>query len=384
MLSSCRITPDAWHRTGLIFTWVDFSSDSCVAENEHISTGRRDAEARSAPRIAITMGDPNGIGPEVMLKCLSEATLYEYVRPVVIGSRSMLEVHAARMGMHPNQLVNFTGENFGLDRSRIPVYDHPVHAGTSVQWGQISAEGGAASIEAVTTATDMCLSGTVDAMVTAPLSKKAVAMAGYKFNGHTAYIAERCAASSHLMVMVSGTLRVGLVTGHIPLSAVAEHVNRDMIVRRLKDFSVALKTDFDITSPSIAVLGLNPHAGEEGLLGNEEVNEITPAISGANASGINASGPFSADGFFGTRAYERYDAVLAMYHDQGLIPFKTLSFESGINYTAGLPIVRTSPDHGTAFSLAGKGQASHGSMKQALKLASQIVSRRIRARQEVE
>jgi 4-hydroxythreonine-4-phosphate dehydrogenase len=227
-------------------------------------------------------------------------------------------------------------------------------------------------------ATDMCLSGEVQAMVTCPISKEAISAAGYDFPGHTEFIAERSEANSYLMMMVSGSLRMGLVTAHIPLGDVRAQITQAGIASTISVMADALRSDFGIEQPRIAVLGLNPHAGDGGVLGKEETDIIIPAIRSISGD-TNVSGPFPADGFFGRAAWKSFDGVVAMYHDQGLVPFKTLSFGKGVNVTAGLPIVRTSPDHGTAFDIAGRGVAEEGSLHQAILLAAEITARRASA-----
>lgn len=328
------------------------------------------------PRIAVSLGDPNGVGPEVILKALTTPELYGMLRPLVVGSRSVLRHHANVLGLDRISFLTFDGENFGYEANSITVLETGAGAEFEVHLGELRADAGEIAFRAVQQATDLSLEHQVDAMVTAPLSKKAVSMAGYSFRGHTEFITERSRSNSCIMMMVSDQMKLGLVTGHVSLSSVAESITTDGIGRKLTDLSVALKSDFGIASPSIAVLGLNPHAGEGDVLGHEESKILVPAIRQAKSSGLVVDGPFPADGFFGTKAYNSYDAVLAMYHDQGLIPFKTLAFDSGVNYTAGLPIVRTSPVHGTAFNLAGKGRASSGSMMSALALAARIAKRR--------
>ena len=220
------------------------------------------------------------------------------------------------------------------------------------------------------------MAGQIDALVTAPINKDNIQREDFRFPGHTEYLQERAGASEVLMFLVSDDLRVGVVTGHIPLADVSKSISSEKILAKLKLMNESLKKDFWIQKPRIAVLGLNPHAGDNGLSGNEEQEIIVPAISDARAANILAFGPYAADGFFGNDSYKKFDAVLAMYHDQGLIPFKQIAFESGVNYTAGLNFVRTSPDHGTAYDIAGKNEASAESFREALFAAIHIVKRR--------
>ncbi|MDX1439648.1 MAG: 4-hydroxythreonine-4-phosphate dehydrogenase PdxA, partial [Rubricoccaceae bacterium] len=247
---------------------------------------------------------------------------------------------------------------------------------TPVATGDITAAAGLAAMKSVETACDLCLKGDADAMVTAPISKEAIHLAGYDFPGHTEFLAEKTKAVGFVMMLVSGDLRVALQTIHMPISQVASQITQERVLVNLRMISDALETDLGIAKPRIAVLGLNPHAGEGGVIGSEEREIIQPAIERARQDGIHAEGPFPADSFFGRRTDKTFDAVLAMYHDQGLAPFKALAMGAGVNVTCGLPIVRTSPDHGTAFGIAGKGIASHSSMVEAIKLAAGIATRR--------
>lgn len=338
--------------------------------------GREPARQRLRPRIAITLGDPNGVGPEVVLKCLADSRLVKFLEPVIIGSAHVLKVHANKLGYRDLRLHVVQQVPEELPAGSLTVLDVARGEKPAVAFGQITKEAGALSMKAVEAATDLCLEDQAAAMVTAPISKEAIAMAGYDTPGHTEFIARRTGNTSHTMMMVSDELRVGLVTGHISIWDVPKRVTRDAILEKLRVIATCLREDFGISRPKIAVLGLNPHAGDGGVLGREESDAILPAIEQSCEEGNLVFGPFPADSFFGIGAYHLYDAVLAMYHDQGLIPFKTLAFESGINYTAGLSIVRTSPDHGTAFNIAGEGKASPGSMRSALYLAVDIARRR--------
>lgn len=331
---------------------------------------------RNRPRIAITLGDPNSVGPEVVLKCLSDTRMMNFMQPILVGSAHVLKVHARKLGLtdlrfHVVQQVPDTIQDGGLT-----VLDVAGGSAFEVQFGKINEQAGALSMKSVEAAVDLCMAGKADAMVTAPISKEAISMAGYTDPGHTEFIATRTGSDTFTMMMVSGELRVGLVTGHIPIWDIPKSVTRDNILEKVRVISASLVRDFGITRPKIALLGLNPHAGDGGVLGREEQESIIPAIERSCEEGNLVFGPFPADSFFGIGGYRLYDAVLAMYHDQGLVPFKTLAFESGINFTAGLPIVRTSPDHGTAYNIAGEGRASAGSMRSATYLAIDIARRR--------
>ncbi len=340
--------------------------------------GGSETDRQRRPRIAVTLGDPNGIGPEVVLKCLTDSRMNKYFEPVVIGSVAVLRSHAQRLGFHELPIRAVSGWKAPLQGEGLTVLDVAGGEAVELQLGHITEVGGRLSVRAIEKATDLCLDGAVDAMVTAPISKEAIAMAGFPHPGHTEYVARRCGCTQYTMMMVSDKLRVGLVTGHMAIREVPEHITGDAILQQVDIIARSLVTDFSITHPRLAVLGLNPHAGDGGVLGREEIDIVLPAIEEARRRGHLVFGPFAADGLFATGGYRHYDAVLAMYHDQGLVPFKTLAFDTGVNFTAGLPIVRTSPDHGTAFDLAGQGKASPGSMRSAIYLAIDIIRRRQR------
>lgn len=312
------------------------------------------------PRIALTLGDPNGIGPEVVLRALADESLREAAEFVLVGNESVLRQHAERLGL----------------RAGVPVWEVAPGAEPEVRWGETTGTAGRLAMRAVERAADACLAGDADAMVTAPISKEAITHAGYRVPGHTEFIAERTRAAGYTMMLVRGGLRVGLVTTHVPVRAVAESVTEGVLLDKLRIIHAALRADFGIERPTVAVLGLNPHAGDGGVIGREEIEVIEPALEAARAEGLGVAGPFPADAFFGRRAYERHDAVLAMYHDQGLAPFKALAMGGGVNVTAGLPIVRTSPDHGTGFDIAGEGIADASSFSEAVRLAIEIARRR--------
>jgi len=344
----------------------------------------QESDRRIRPRIAISTGDPNGIGPEVALKCLSDSRLLNRIRPVLIGSIRVLREHLKRLDLKGVHLVESRVPDSPDSDDSIPVIDLEGYGSFEVDFGILSGTAGALAMKAVDSAVDLCLSGTVDAMVTSPISKEAIGLAGYTSPGHTEFIAEKCGSHSHTMMMVADKLRIGLVTTHVPLSRVSSLVTQEAVLEKLRIMSITLETDFGISRPQIAVLGLNPHAGESGLLGSEENDVLIPAVRTACEKGYYAAGPFPADGFFGTASYLNYDGVLAMYHDQGLVPFKALAFDSGVNYTAGLGIVRTSPDHGTAFNIAGKGVANPDSMRSAIYLAVDVARRRLAGREVLD
>ncbi len=342
-----------------------------------VSDASPQAEGRSRPpRIAITLGDPNGVGPEIALKSVRELSGLGIAQPVLVGSPRALRAHAERMGSPPLNLRPATSLPDQIPPGAWLVLHGPEDDAFEPTFGKVVPEAGALAMRAVERAVILCLAGDVDAMVTAPVHKEAIAQAGYAHPGHTEFIARLAGCERHAMTMVADGLRVGLVTAHRPLRDVAAAITQDAVRTAIQVIHAALCGDFGVARPNIAVLGLNPHAGEGGVLGHEETRAISPAIREAQAGGILASGPYPADGFFGSGAWRRCDAVLAMYHDQGLAPFKTLAFGRGVNYTAGLPIVRTSPDHGTAFDIAGQGRARPESMLAAIRLAVDIAQRR--------
>jgi 4-hydroxythreonine-4-phosphate dehydrogenase len=300
----------------------------------------------------------------------------EGMRPVLIGSAHMLRVHADVLGFSDLDIHVIDEVPDEVPHGDVAVLDVAEDTEPPVMFGSVTAEGGHLAMRAVERAVEACLAGTVDAMVTAPISKDAVQRAGFDVPGHTEFIAEKTGSPRPTMMMVAGGLRVGLVTSHIPLTEVPEAVTEEAILEKLRVIDASLRDDFAIEQPKIAVFGLNPHAGEGGAFGAEEDEVITPALRAARQEGFRVEGPLPADGFFGTQLDADYDAALAMYHDQGLVPFKALAFDHGVNYTAGLPIVRTSPDHGTAYGIAGKGMALPGSTRNALELAVAIARHR--------
>ncbi len=326
------------------------------------------------PRLAVTAGDPNGIGPEVALKALRTPAVRAAARCVLLGSAAVVAAQAEALGLGPVRAVMQPDEPVG--EGAIPVLDLQPDEAPGFAWGRVTAEGGRQAMRAVEAAVDGCLRGAFDGMVTAPISKEAIQRAGYEFPGHTEFLAERTGAGRFVMLLVSGGLRVALVTIHAPLAAVAGLVTRERVRTTLETADAALRADFGVEAPRLAVLGLNPHAGDGGVIGREEIEVIGPAMDDVRARGLDVHGPFPADGFFGRRADRAFDAVVAMYHDQGLAPFKALAMGAGVNVTGGLPIVRTSPDHGTAFALAGQGAASADSMREAVLLAAQMAARR--------
>ncbi|PSQ95190.1 MAG: 4-hydroxythreonine-4-phosphate dehydrogenase PdxA [Bacteroidetes bacterium SW_9_63_38] len=330
----------------------------------------------AATRVAITLGDPNGIGPEVVLKSLHDPSLVPSMTPVLVGSAHVLRRHADVLGFSDLDIHVVDEVLDEVPHGDVALLDVAEEEAPPVSFGSITPEGGRLSMRAVERAVDECIEGTVDAMATAPISKSAINQAGYDVPGHTEFIAERTESPKPTMMMVAGGLRVGLVTGHVSLADVPARVTEEAILEKLRVIDASLRSDFAIDDPTIAVLGLNPHTGEEGAFGHEEEKIISPALDAAEQEGFRVEGPLAADGFFAAQLDSDFDAVLAMYHDQGLVPFKALAFDHGVNFTAGLPIVRTSPDHGTAHGIAGKGMALPGSMRSALELAVAVARHR--------
>lgn len=321
-------------------------------------------------RIGITQGDMNGIGPETIIRALSDPLITELITPVIYSSVKVLQAHRKSMGIEDFG-VHVVKPNEALNPKRInlvPCFE----AEDDVEFGVASETSGRLALKSIDTAIDDLKNGYIDAMVTAPVDKHAVALALPGFTGHTGYIKEKFGAGEVLMLLVSHDLRVGLVTEHLPLRDVAAAVTMDKIVAKGKLMAKTLLEDFGIRKPRIAVLGLNPHAGDNGELGNEEKDIILPAVKQLESAGILTFGPYPADGFFGSGNWQKFDGVLAMYHDQGLAPFKAVSFSSGVNFSAGLPYIRTSPDHGTAFDIAGKNLASETSLREAIFAAVDI------------
>ncbi len=327
-------------------------------------------------RVGITQGDTNGIGYEIILKTFAEPALLELCTPIIYGNPRIATYHRKSMELTTNFASVQQADEILPDRLNMVVVDD---AEVKIDLGQSSPEAGQQALKALQRALADYKEGKIDVLVTAPINKYGIQSDEFRFPGHTEYIqAEVGEGNEALMILMNERLRVALVTAHLPLSEVPAAITVERIMARLRTLHLALCRDFAISGPRIAVLSLNPHAGENGLLGKEETEVIAPAIAQAAEEGISVFGPYAADGFFGSRMYEHYDAVLAMYHDQGLTVFKTLAMEDGVNYTAGLPLVRTSPDHGTAYDIAGKGVADENSFRQAIYTAIDVWRNRIR------
>jgi len=326
-------------------------------------------------KIGISIGDVNGIGLEIIIKTLADSKILNYCTPVVYGHIKTASFYKKALEINDLNfnVIDHPGQAQHKRANLINCWEEEV----KIEPGVPNKETGRFAFTSLERATADLLKGEIAALVTAPINKDTIQNENFNFPGHTEYLQEQDGAQESLMFLVSDTLRVGVVTGHIPVSHIASNLTTDKILAKLKLMSASLKQDFWIQKPKIAVLGLNPHAGDNGLLGHEEQDVIIPAIEEARAADILAFGPYPADGFFANGTYMQFDAVLAMYHDQGLIPFKQIAFESGVNFTAGLKFVRTSPDHGTAYDIAGKNQASEVSFREALFTAIHIAKRRI-------
>jgi 4-hydroxythreonine-4-phosphate dehydrogenase len=329
---------------------------------------------RETVRVGISLGDLNGIGPEIIIKALRDSAILTDITPVIYGSSKIISFY--------KKVVNTPDFNYNSCKAGSEIQEKKINVvnvwsdDVKVEPGSANATGGAYAVKSLEAAVNDLSSGLIDVLVTAPFSKETVQKAGLNFPGHTEYLADKSQVKEATMILVAHQLRVALVTTHIPIQEVASALNKDRILDKIRDFEGSLKKDFGIIRPKIAILGLNPHAGENGKIGTEEQEIIIPAIQQAKSSGILAFGPFPADGFFGSSARSQYDGVLAMYHDQGLTAFKALAFDEGVNFTAGLPIVRTSPDHGTAFDIAGKDLASETSFRSAIFLAVDVFRQR--------
>ena len=325
-------------------------------------------------RIGISIGDVNGIGLEVILKTLAHPQITERCVPVIYGSPKVVSYHKKISALDAFEFYIAKGAEL-INEDKINVISC-WNEMVNINLGEISETGGTYAMKSLDAAVKDLKMGLIDALVTAPIHKKAMNMAGFKYPGHTEYLTNAFGKKDSLMFMINGDLRIGLVTNHLPLHKVAAAITPEQITEKLNLMRETLRIDFGIERPRIAVLGLNPHAGDDGVLGTEENKVIIPTLLAAKQKGIIALGPYPADGFFGSGNFKQFDAILAMYHDQGLIPFKALSFGSGVNYTAGLPIIRTSPDHGTAHDIAGKNEADESSFRQALFLALDIAKHR--------
>lgn len=325
-------------------------------------------------KVGITIGDINGVGLEVIIKTLQDAQVYANSIPVIYGSSKSITFHKNHSNVEEfNYLaVKDADEAKPKKINVINCWKEEVE----IVLGEKNANGGKYALLSLEAAAADLKAGKIDVLVTAPINKDCVREAGFEFAGHTEYLAHQSEKEDVLMFMIDGDLRVGVVTGHVPLKDVTALITKEAVEKKLRLMIDSLKKDFLISKPRVAVLGLNPHAGDRGTIGQEEIDIINPVIAKLRDEGELIYGSYSADGFFGSSNVKIFDAVLSMYHDQGLTGFKSISFDEGVNYTAGLPIVRTSPDHGTAYDIAGKGKASEKSFRNAYNLACDVYKRR--------
>jgi len=315
-------------------------------------------------RVGITHGDFNSISYEIILKTFQDNRVLDFFTPIIYGS--------SKIASYYRKTLNITDVNLNLikkaefaNSKRINIincYENEV----KIEIGKISDQAGELSYYAMEKAIEDLNHKYIDVLVTGPINKKNIQSDKFKFTGHTDYLASKYDTDDHIMMMVSENFRIGILTGHIPIKGVGEKISEDLVLKKIRVMHNSLKNDFNIRKPKLAILGLNPHAGDDGLIGDEEITVIKPAVDKATKENILVFGPFAADGFFGSSNYSKFDGILAMYHDQGMIPFKAIAFDRGINFTAGLPIVRTSPAHGTAFDIAGKNIASEASLREAI------------------
>ncbi len=329
------------------------------------------SEKQELPKIGITLGDINGIGPEVIMKSLVDQRIFNNMTPIIYGSTKTLSYYRKNFRLNDFQYTQVKSAADAIPRkvNVINCWEETLE----INAGQPTEASSKAARLALQKVVEDIKEGHIDAIVTGPINKHNIQSDDFHFPGHTEYLAEMFGAQDCIMLMVGENLRIGLVTGHIPLREVVDKLNPELIEKRINVLENSLRNDFGIQKPRIAILGINPHNGDKGLIGSEEEQYLNDLIQKMRDSGKLVFGPYPADGFFGEGRYTKYDAILAMYHDQGLIPFKTLAFGNGINFTSGLPIIRTSPDHGTAYSIAGQNIANESSMRQAIYQAYDLV-----------
>ena len=323
--------------------------------------------------VGITVGDPNGIGPEIIVKSLCKKSILDEIKPIIYCPKDIMLYYIEKFNLNlslnvitsPEKAINKTLNLIDINGNNFKLCP-----------GKISNEAGDIAFKSLKAASDDLFNIKTDVIVTAPINKDNIQNTDFNFMGHTEYFTFRCNLDESLMLMVHNNLKIGLVTNHLPLNDVSKNISNELIIKKLNLLNLVLNKDFNIKNPKLALLGLNPHSGDNGLIGLEEKEIIIPAIKKALNKNINVSGPFPADGFFANNNHKNYDAVLAMYHDQGLIPFKVLSKNEGVNFTAGLPIIRTSPDHGTGYDIAGKGIANSTSFENAIIMAKDIFDSR--------
>lgn len=322
--------------------------------------------------VGISVGDSNGIGIEVVLKTFEDKRMLDFCTPVLFGSTKVVSFHKKTLQLQntihgvpsPNKIVHGKLNLVNITKEEVPV-----------KMGEATKNSGQFALESLTSAVKALKEGQIDVLVTAPINKDNIQADTFQFPGHTEYLEAELEGES-LMILMTEELRIGLITGHIPIQKVAESITPELIKKKVAVMHKSLRQDFNISKPKIAVLGLNPHCGDKGVIGGEDDTVVRPTIHEIKETGVLVFGPYAADGFFGSETYKQFDGVLAMYHDQGLAPFKALSFGNGVNFTAGLDKIRTSPDHGTGYNIAGKNKANPASFKEALFTSLQIFKNR--------
>ncbi|NUM31078.1 MAG: 4-hydroxythreonine-4-phosphate dehydrogenase PdxA [Bacteroidetes bacterium] len=326
--------------------------------------------------IGITSGDINGVGMDIILRTFSFNEMYEKFTPVLYANVHVFKFYKNLLNLENQPFYKIIKNIDECEENKLNLkicFEGEIN----ITPGQASEQAGSFAFSSLKSALNDLKVQKIDVLCTSPIDKQTIKNNEFNFNGHTGYIANEFNIKNYLMMLVSDTLKVGLVTEHIPIKDVSSILSKELIIEKIEVMNKSLKEDFGITIPKIAVLGLNPHSGDKGIIGKEEIEIINPAVIAARDKGFEVWGSYSADGFFGNNSFLQFDAVLAMYHDQGLIPFKYISFEEGVNYTAGLPVIRTSPDHGTAYNIAGKGTASISSFTSALYMADKIHRQRL-------
>ncbi len=332
------------------------------------------SSSQKTPVVAISQGDTNSVSYEIIIKALADPRIFDFITPVVYGNSKLASYHRKTLAL---QNFNFNlVKNIESANPKRPNIININEDEIKIDLGRETPISGEMAFLSLEKAIEDIKAGKADILVTAPVHKNAIQAIHPEFKGHTEYLQNKFNARDILMIMVSNTMKIALATTHEPVSSVAGLIKKELLSKKIYLFNQSLIQDFNISRPKIAILGLNPHAGDNGMFGDEEISEICPAIDELNKQGIAAFGPFPSDGFFGNLKHREYDGVFAMYHDQALIPFKTLCFEDGVNFTAGLPVVRTSPAHGTAFDIAGQDKASGQPFKAALLLANEIFKNR--------
>ncbi|MCF0210402.1 MAG: 4-hydroxythreonine-4-phosphate dehydrogenase PdxA [Bacteroidales bacterium] len=343
-------------------------------KNDAYAPKPRNNNPNELVKIGISQGDINGIGYEVMLKCFADSRMMDCCTPILYGSSKILSYYKKLIGANDFAFLNIRQANQAEDHKFNVL--NIIQEEVKIDVGQPTEIGGKLAAMSLERACQEVMDGHIDALVTNPINKKNIQSDTFNFPGHTEYLTKKFGADESLMIMTCRNIHIGIMTNHLALTDVPKILTKELIIRKLRVMDNSLRRDFGIRMPKIAVLALNPHAGDHGLIGREDDEIVAPAIKEAFDQGILAFGPYPSDGFFGNGSMNDFDGVMALYHDQGLIPFKLMSFTEGVNFTAGLPYVRTSPAHGTAYEIAGKNQASAQSFRNAVYLAADIIRNR--------